>query len=108
MSCIWRPACVSHCWWRVHRDAVRPSWSTPISDRTGPLMESCGNSCWITVPSFIATAWSRCACLTISRCIIVDLKDFPEPGLSWMALTPDDSLLLHRGRRTQEIYLLTL
>lgn len=39
---------------------------------------------------------------------IVDLKDFFEPGPSWMALTPDDSLLLHRDRSVQEIYLLTL
>src|SRR5208283_2230856 len=41
----------------------------PISGRTGPPMESCGNSCWITVLNFIATAWSKCASLTASRCI---------------------------------------
>ena len=40
--------------------------------------------------------------------LVVDLKDFPEPGPSWMALTPDDSLLLHRDRSVQEIYALTL
>ena len=39
---------------------------------------------------------------------VVDLKDFPEPGPSWMALTPDDALLLHRDRSVQEIYALSL
>lgn len=39
---------------------------------------------------------------------VVDLRDFPEPGPSWMALLPDDSLLLHRDRSVQEIYALTL
>src|SRR5271165_5722527 len=55
------------------KDAFRPkTWlkqAYPDIRRTGPLMESCGNSCWITVPSFIATAWNRYACLTASRCI---------------------------------------
>jgi hypothetical protein len=40
--------------------------------------------------------------------LVVDLKDFPEPGPSWVALLPDDSLLLHRDRSVQEIYALTL
>ena len=39
---------------------------------------------------------------------VVELGDFPEPGPSWMALTPNDSLLLHRDRSVQEIYALTL
>lgn len=39
---------------------------------------------------------------------VVDLKDFPEPGPSWMGLAPDDSILLHRDRSTSEIYSLTL
>jgi len=39
---------------------------------------------------------------------VVDLKDFPEPGPSWMALAPDDSIFLHRDRSVQEIYALTL
>ena len=39
---------------------------------------------------------------------VVDLKDFPEPGPSWMALTPDNSVLLHRDRSVQQIYVLSL
>jgi DNA-binding winged helix-turn-helix (wHTH) protein/Tol biopolymer transport system component len=35
---------------------------------------------------------------------VLRLEDFPEPGTSWMSLTPSDDLLLHRDETTQEIY----
>ena len=74
------------------KDAFRPkTWlkqAYPDIRRTGPLMESCGNSCWITVPSFIATAWNRYACLTASRCITPRAKLLGSRERSSASLEP--------------------